>query len=82
LPEEWKKPIIVPIYKKGDKTVCSNYRGISLLSNTYLLLSNILLSNLTPYSEESFGDRHWGFRRNRTTDHKFCIRQMSVEEWE
>jgi hypothetical protein len=34
-PEEWKKSIIVPVYKKSDKTVYSNYRGISLLSTTY-----------------------------------------------
>jgi len=32
LPEEWKDSSIVPIYKKGDKTDCSNYRGISILS--------------------------------------------------
>ena len=25
LPEEWKESIIVPIYKKGDKTDCSNW---------------------------------------------------------
>jgi hypothetical protein len=31
LPEEWKKSIIVPIYKKGGKTDCNNDRGISLL---------------------------------------------------
>jgi len=24
LPEEWKESIIVPIYKKGDKTDCNN----------------------------------------------------------
>ena len=29
LPEEWKESIIVPIHKKGDKTECNNYRGIS-----------------------------------------------------
>jgi hypothetical protein len=25
LPEQWKESIIAPIYKKGDKTGCSNY---------------------------------------------------------
>jgi len=43
LPEKWKESIIVPIHKKGNKTDCNNYRGISLLSTTYKILSNILL---------------------------------------
>jgi len=30
LPEEWKESVIVPIFKKGDKTDCSNCRGVSL----------------------------------------------------
>ena len=69
--------IIVTIYKKGDKTDCNNDRGISLLPTTYKVLSNILLSWLTPYAEEVTGDHHCGFRRNRsTTDHMFCIRQI------
>jgi hypothetical protein len=31
LPKEWKESKAVPIYKKGDKTDCSNYTGISLV---------------------------------------------------
>jgi hypothetical protein len=77
LPEEWKESIIVPAYKKSDKTDCSNYRGISLVSTTYKILSSILLSNLTPYAEGIWGDQQRGFQRNRSTaDHIFCIRQI------
>jgi len=43
LSDEWKELIIVPIHKKGDKTDCNNYRGISVLTTTYKILSNILL---------------------------------------
>jgi hypothetical protein len=32
LPHQWKESTVVPIHKKVDKTDCSNYRGISLLS--------------------------------------------------
>jgi hypothetical protein len=34
LSEQWKGSLIVPIYKKGDKTDCSNYHDVSLLPNT------------------------------------------------
>jgi hypothetical protein len=65
------------ICKKGYKTDCNNYRGISLLPTTYKLLSDILLSRLPPYAEEIVGDYQCGFRCNRsTTDHIFCIHQI------
>ena len=80
---EWKESIIVPTNKKGDKTDCSNYRVISHLSTTYKILSNILLSRLTPYAEEIIGHYQCGFRCNRsTTDHIFCICQIPEKEWE
>jgi hypothetical protein len=62
--EEWKESIVVPIYRKGDKKECSNCRGISLLSSTYKIFSNILLSSVTPYAEENIGQQQGGFRRN------------------
>jgi hypothetical protein len=47
LPAQWKESIIVQFHKKGDKTDCNNYRGISLLSSSCTILSNILLSRLS-----------------------------------
>ena len=83
LPEEWKELIIVPICKKGDKTDCSNYRGISLLPVMYKILSNILLSRLTIYAEKIIGDHQCGFQHNRsTTDDIFCIHQILEKKWE
>jgi hypothetical protein len=43
LPEEWKESTTVPIKKKGDKTYCSNYKGISLLPTMNKISFNILL---------------------------------------
>jgi len=56
---------------------------MSLLSNTYTILSSTLLSRLTPYTEEIIGVHQCGFRSNRsTTDHIFCIRQILEKKWE
>jgi hypothetical protein len=83
LPDQWKESIIVPIHKKGVKTDCNNYRGVSLLTTSYKILSNILLSRLVPYTDEIIGDHQCGFRCNRsTTDQIFCICQILEKKWE
>jgi hypothetical protein len=41
--------LIVPFHKNGGKTDLNNYCGTSLLSISYNILSNILLSRLGPY---------------------------------
>jgi hypothetical protein len=77
LSHQWKESNVVPIQKKGDKTDCSNYPAISLLSNSYKMLSNFLLSRLTQYGDEIIGDHQCGFCHNRsTTDQIFCIWQI------
>jgi len=51
------------------------------LSTTYKILSNILLSTLTPHA--IIGKHQYGFRRNgSTTDPIFCIRQILEKKWE
>jgi len=72
-----RESVIVPIYKKGGKSDCSNYRGILLLPMIYKLLSSILLSRLTAYIDEIIGDNQCQFQYSRsTTDHIFCICQI------
>jgi CRISPR/Cas system CSM-associated protein Csm2 small subunit len=46
LPQKWKESITAPIYKMVIKANYSNYRGISVLTTTYKILSNILFSRL------------------------------------
>jgi hypothetical protein len=67
LPDQWKESIIVPIHKMSEKTDCKNYRGITLLPTSYNILSNILLSRLSPYVDEIICNHQCGFRRNRST---------------
>jgi hypothetical protein len=42
LPDQWKESIIVQVHRNGDKTDCNNYGGISLLSKSYKIISNII----------------------------------------
>ena len=32
VPKQWQTSVLIPIYKKGDKKKCTNYKGISLKS--------------------------------------------------
>ena len=62
LAEYWKGPFILPIFKKGNKTDCSNYRRTSLLSTTHRILFISILSRLTPISKKIIGDQQCEFR--------------------
>jgi hypothetical protein len=75
--------IIVPIYKKGDKTDCCNYREISLLPTTYKTLYSVpsLKPNVT--CRQNYWDRQYGFQWNRSsTDEILCIHQTLYRKWE
>ena len=53
------------------------------MPTAYQILSNILLSRLTPYAEEITGDNQCGFLWNRSaTDHIFSICQILEKKWE
>ena len=48
LPEELMDGVVCPIYKKGDKLDCCNFRGITLINAAYKVLSQVFCRRLSP----------------------------------
>ena len=84
VPQAWKDANIVTNYKKGDRTECGNYQGISLLSAAGMIFDRILLNRLTScITPELVPDTQCGFRLNRSTvDMIFCLRQLQEKSIE
>ncbi|XP_049306066.1 LINE-1 retrotransposable element ORF2 protein isoform X2 [Bactrocera dorsalis] len=77
MPNDWNLSVLCPIHKKGDPTICANYRGISLLNIAYKVLSNVLCERLKPTVNKLIGPYQCGFRPGKsTTDQIFTMRQI------
>lgn len=83
VPDDWAKAVIVPIYKKGDKKDCGNYRGISLLSVPGKIYAGVLERKLRSIVEKQLDDSQCGFRPLRgCQDQIFSLRQISEKYYE
>ena len=67
VPQEWKDSVLIPLFKKNNRLICDNYRGISLFSISGKVLANILLSRLKPVIEPSLLEEKCSFRPQRGT---------------
>lgn len=77
MPPDFRDSLVVPIFKKGDRTNCNNYRGISLLSCLGKLIAQILANRIVPLVEKILPESQCGFRPSRgTTDMIFTARQL------
>ena len=78
IPSDWKKGLLVPIYKrKGSKAECINYRGITLLSVPGKLFAMLLLKRATRYLHALRRPQQAGFMPGRsTTEQIHTIRQL------
>ena len=66
-PSGWKKPIYIPIPKKGDASVCENNRTIALISHTSKVMLKIIQGRLESLLDREMPDRQAGFRKERGT---------------
>jgi exonuclease III len=70
-PSKLKIAKIIPIYKKGDNMIFSNYRPVSLLPSISKVFEKIVFKQIISYFTENdlFFDGQYGFRKEHSTEH-------------
>ena len=68
MPNEWKLANVTPIFKKGSKSLPSNYRPISLTSVVCKMLETLIRDKLVNHLEENYliKNTQHGFRNKRS----------------
>ena len=68
-PQDWKRPVFIPIPRKGNLKECSNYHTITLISHASKVMLKILQARLQQHLNCELSDVQAGFRKGRgTTD--------------
>ena len=62
-PTLWKRALVTPIFKKGDKKLPGNYRPISLLPVLSKVLERIVHNKLSRFLSPWLNDNQSGFKR-------------------
>ena len=70
LPAEWLTANVMPVFKKGDKSLAANYRPISLTCILCKVLEHILASNIVKHLDGHgiLYDLQHGFREKRSCE--------------
>ena len=79
-PSIWLESQIIPIPKKGDLTLPTNYRGISLLPIAAKLYNKLILNRLRPKIEPILRKNQNGFRPGRSTLGQILTLRRIIEE--
>ncbi|XP_054592057.2 LINE-1 retrotransposable element ORF2 protein [Nothobranchius furzeri] len=83
VPREWQTGVVVPIFKKGDLRVCSNYRGITLLSLPGKVYAKVLERRVRSIVESQIEEEQCGFRPGRgTVDQLYTLARVMEGAWE
>ncbi|KAK3543028.1 hypothetical protein QTP70_008717 [Hemibagrus guttatus] len=83
VPLDWATRVVIPLFKKGDRRVCSNYRGITLLSLPGKVYSRVLERRVRPLVEPQIQEEQCGFRPSRgTLDQLYTLHRVVEGSWE
>jgi len=77
MPQEWETGMVINVHKKGTKSKCENYRGITLFPTAYKLFANIIRNRLNEHLEDEMVEEQCGFRKGRSCiDAVFTVQQI------
>ena len=79
-PQDWKRPIFIPISKKGNAKECSTYPTIALISHTSKVMLKILQARLQQYVNHEFSDVKVEFRKVRGTRDQIASIHLITEK--
>ncbi len=83
VPLGWQIGVVVPLFKKGDRRVCSNYRGITLLSLPGKVYARVLERRIRPIVEPRIQEEQCGFHPGRgTLDQFYTLSRVLEGSWE
>ena len=75
--------VVVPLFKKGDRRVCANYRGITILGLPGKVYSRVLEKRIRPIVEPRIQEEQCGFRPGcRTLDQLYTLHRVLEGSWE
>lgn len=81
LPRDWRRGIIDPIFKKGDRKAVKNYRGVMLLSTAYKIYTDTINERLKMQVEDQLEKGQVGFRQDkRTVDTIYILNYVDNRE--
>jgi hypothetical protein len=66
-PSRWKIAHVVPVFKSGDRSLCVNYRPISILSCFAKILETFVYDVLYHQFKPLLTDKQHGFVKNKST---------------
>ena len=77
-----KTSSVLPLFKKGSKLSCGNYRPISLLSNITKLLENLMYSRLYSFLNvyNCISEFQFGFRAKHSISHALISITEKIRE--
>ena len=66
IPHQWKVHKIIPIHKKGNHSLISNYRPISLLCTASTILETIIFQKIIDFVRPQLSPHQFGFLSNHS----------------